>query len=90
MTKPILRHEHPASLVPLPPQRVPSRGWGEDFWVRVDVRQGNRFRGRVDNPLVESKLHSLKQGDEINFHADHILAVHDIHRPGARHRYGCA
>src|SRR5687767_5494113 len=28
MTKPILRHEHPASLLPLSKQNVPSRGWG--------------------------------------------------------------
>lgn len=35
ITKPILSHEHPATLLPLPTQNVPSRGWGEDFWVRV-------------------------------------------------------
>ena len=80
MTKPILRHAHPASLVPLPKQKVPSRGWGEDFWVQVEERSGRYFRGIVDNSLVESRLHGLKQGDEINFHEDHILAVHDIHR----------
>ena len=34
----------------------------------------------VDNPLVESRLHGLHQGDEIVFNADNILAVHDIHR----------
>lgn len=28
MTKPILKHIHPASLVPLPKQNVPSRGLG--------------------------------------------------------------
>ena len=80
MTKPILRHEHPASLVPLPKQNVPSRGWGEDFWVRIEERSLSYFRGIVDNPLVESRLHGLKQGDEILFHGDHLLAVHDIHR----------
>jgi hypothetical protein len=80
MTKPILRHSHPASLVPLPKQKVPSRGWGEDFWVRVVERSGSYFRGIVDNPLVEARLHGLKQGNEIVFHEDHILAVHDIHR----------
>lgn len=80
MTKPILRHDHPASLVPLPKQNVPSRGWGEDFWVRVAERSGSFFRGLVDNPLVEARLHGLKQGDEIVFHEDNILAVHDIHR----------
>lgn len=77
---PILRHDHPASLVSLPPQAVLSRGWGEDFWVRISERSGSYFRGFVDNPLVETRLHELKQGDELIFHEDHILAVHDVHR----------
>jgi hypothetical protein len=81
MSKPILRHEHPASLVPLPHQDVPSRGWGEDFWVQVTERSGRFLRGVADNPLVETRLHELHQGDEIHFHEDHILAVHSIHRP---------
>jgi hypothetical protein len=80
MTKPILRHEHPATLLPLPKQHVPSRGWGEDFWVRVTQRDGQFLKGIVDNPLVESRLHGLHQGDEIVFQEDHILAVHSIHR----------
>ncbi len=80
LTKPILKHEQPASLVPLPKQVAPSRGWGEDFWVRVEERSGEFFRGVVDNPLVEARLHGLNQGAEIIFHADHILAVHDVHR----------
>ena len=80
MTKPILRHEHPATLLPLPKQQVPSRGWGEDFWVRVTERDGLFLKGIVDNPLVESRLHGLNAGDEIVFHQDHILAVHSIHR----------
>lgn len=54
LTKPILRHGHPASLVPLPKQKIPSRGWGEDFWVRVTERSGDFLRGAVDNPLVEA------------------------------------
>lgn len=80
MIKPILRHSHPASLVPLPNQNVPSRGWGEDFWVKVEQRSGSHFLGVVDNPLVEARLHRLKQNDEIVFNEDHILAIHDIHR----------
>lgn len=80
LTKPILRHDHPSSLVPLPKQNIPSRGWGEDFWVQVSERSGVYFRGVVDNPLVEARLHDLNQGDMIIFHEDHILAVHDIHR----------
>jgi len=79
-TKPILRHEHPATLLPLPTQPVPSRGWGEDFWVRVTERQGKFFKGTVDNPLYEARLHELCQFDEIVFHEHHILAIHGIHR----------
>jgi len=80
LTKPILQHDNPASLVPLPKQNVPSRGWGEDFWVRAAERSGRFLKGVVDNPLVEARLHGLNQGDDIVFHEDHILAVHDIHR----------
>jgi hypothetical protein len=80
MSKPILKHHHPASLVMLPKQVVPSRGWGEDFWVRVTERSGSFFTGLVDSPLVEARLHGLEQGDTIVFHEDQILAVHDIHR----------
>ncbi|MCA9061332.1 MAG: hypothetical protein KDA85_22615, partial [Planctomycetaceae bacterium] len=80
MTKPILRHDHPVSLVPLPPQTVPSRGWGEDFWVQIAARVGDIFSGRVDNPLVEARLHGLRLSDTVFFQSRHILAVHDIHR----------
>lgn len=80
LTKPILRHNQPASLLPLPNQNVPSRGWGEDFWVQITEHWGGFLRGVVDNPLVETRLHGLHQGDEIVFHQDHILTVHDIHR----------
>ena len=61
ITKPILSHEHPATLLPLPTQNVPSRGWGEDFWVRVIEREDDFFKGIVDNPLYEtpgSRLHT--------------------------------
>jgi uridine kinase len=44
------------------------------------VREGDFFRGIVDNPLYETRLHELSQGDEIVFHQNHILAVHGIHR----------
>jgi len=80
MTKPILRHEHPASLCPLPDQDIPSRGWGEDFWVQVMERDGQFLKGKVDNPLVEARLHELRLGSEIVFHENHILAVHGSHR----------
>ena len=80
LSKPILRHDHPASLLRLAKQNVPSRGWGEDFWVRITERNGRFLRGVVDNPLVEARLHGLNPGDGIVFQEDHILAVHDIHR----------
>ncbi len=80
LKKPILRHEQPATLMPLPEQHVPSRGWGEDFWVKVTEHSGEFLKGTVDNPLVETRLHELHQGQEIVFHEDHILAFHDIHR----------
>ncbi|MGB6045869.1 MAG: hypothetical protein WBF93_22125 [Pirellulales bacterium] len=79
-TKPILGHEHPATLLPLPMQDVPSRGWGEDFWVQVSERDGTFFKGVVDNPLYEARLHELHQGDSLFFHEDHILSVHGSHR----------
>ena len=77
---PILSHEQPASLLALPRQNVPSRGWGEDFWAQITDRDGDVFRGRVDNPLYEARLHEIHQEQEIYFHADHILAVHPLHR----------
>ena len=80
MTKPILSHQHPATLLPLPDQDVPSRGWGEDFWVQVIDRAGDYFHATVDNPLYESRLHELRQGDAVFFRGDHILAVHGTHR----------
>ncbi len=79
-TKPILSHDNPASLLPLPKQDVPSRGWGEDFWVQVTERAGKFLKGTVDNPLYEARLHGLHQGNEVVFHEDHILAIHNIHR----------
>lgn len=79
-TKPILGHQHPASLVELPEQNVPSRGWGEDFWVRIRQRDDDHFKAVVDNPLYEARLHQLQKGDEVLFHEDHILAVHGVHR----------
>ena len=79
-TKPILCHEEPASLIELPPQDVPSRGWGEQFWVKVSQRDGVFLKGCVDNELYESRLHEIQRGDEIVFHEDHILIVHGMHR----------
>lgn len=79
-SNPILSHDQPASLVPLAVQDVPSRGWGEDFWVQVLRSEDGLFKAVVDNPLYESRLHEVRLGDEIVFHSDHILAVHPTHR----------
>ena len=79
MSNPILCHEHPATLVTIPPQSVPSRGWGEQFWVRVLDRQADLLRAVVDNVLYETRLHGLEQGSEITFHEDHVLSVHGVH-----------
>ena len=76
MTKPVLCHEEPASLQPVPSQQVPSRGWGEQFWIIVDFRDSQLLRGRIDNVLYESPLHGLNKGDEITFLEQHILAIH--------------
>ena len=64
-TSPILSHEHPLSLLDVPRQKVPSRGWGEEFWVRITARQDDYLRGVIDNYLYESRLHGIDQGDEI-------------------------
>ena len=80
MSKPILRHEHPATLVSIPDQGIPSRGWGEDFWVRVIERSADILVGVVDNRLCETRLHEVEFGNEVLFKENHILAVHNIHR----------
>ncbi|MEM7475831.1 MAG: hypothetical protein AAF483_12640 [Planctomycetota bacterium] len=80
LAKPILRHEQPRSILPLPDQQVPSRGWGEDFWCEVLQRDGDVLLGRIDNPLVENKLHGLGLNDQLLFREENILALHPSHR----------
>jgi len=80
MTKPVLSHNDPASLVALPEQSVPSRGWGEDFWVQITERDGRVMEARVDNQLVESRLHEIHLGDLILLEESHVLAIHSSHR----------
>jgi hypothetical protein len=48
--------------------------------VQVIKREGNAFLGTIDNSLAEARLHGLSLGHQIVFHADNILAVHDVHR----------
>ena len=43
-------------------------------------REDDYFVGRVDNPLYESRLHEIHKDAEIYFHADHVLALHPLHR----------
>ena len=79
MNKPILCHEEPNTILSVPPQSVPSRGWGEQFWVQVTARNGAAIQGRIDNRLYETPLHELNFEDPIAFHETHILAVHPAH-----------
>ena len=79
-TKPILGHDHPASLVLLPPQNIPSRGWGEDFWIQVVDIDDTTIKGRVDNPLAETRLHGIEQNSELLCTLDHVLSIHPSHR----------
>ena len=80
MSNPILRHESPESLNTRGEVDIPSRGWGEDFWVRISKRSNDCLTGIVDNRLAESRLHQMHLGDEILFQSRHILAVHGQHR----------
>ena len=86
LAKPILRHQHPVSLLDEPSaqamrkQRLPSRGWGEDFWVQVERREGEVLAARVDSFLCESRLHGISYQSTILLREEHILAVHDVHR----------
>ncbi|MEO1996992.1 MAG: hypothetical protein ABGZ17_17125 [Planctomycetaceae bacterium] len=78
---PVLCHEQPGSLVRIGRHAIPSRGWGEQFWVKIVERRGSRLRGIVDNTLYETHLHGLGLGDRVVFDEDHILTVHASHDP---------
>lgn len=79
LSKPVLCHDEPSTLEPTPRQPLPSRGWGEQFWVLVTEREGPYLRGVIDNPLYEVHLHELQEGQTIVFTENHILAVHPVH-----------
>lgn len=79
-SKPVLSHGHPESFGSIPNQNIPSRGWGEDFWVRVTQRDGDFLFGTVDNQLHESRLHEIQFGQLVAFHSRHILTIHPSHR----------
>ena len=80
MSKPILSHDQPASLLPIPKQNIPSRGWGEDFWIKITEREGSFLKGVVDNPLIEARLHDLHPGDDVILEEKHVLTIHSSHR----------
>jgi hypothetical protein len=52
----------------------------EELVEVLTENQHVRIERIVSNPLYETRLHGLHQGDEIIFHEDHILHVHDTHR----------
>lgn len=79
-SKPVLTHEQPLTLAEVPIADIPSRGWGEDFWVQVTDRDGDYLIGRVDNNLYESRLHDIQFGETVAFHVDHVLTIHPTHR----------
>ncbi len=79
--KPVLRHPQPQSLQAQPAKPPAAKGWGEDFWVCIANNHGDYFRGIVDNEMAESRLHGLVHGQDIFFSADHVLAIHPLHRP---------
>ncbi|MBA61443.1 MAG: hypothetical protein CMJ76_03670 [Planctomycetaceae bacterium] len=79
-SKPIIGHPFPLSLINVQGDSLPSRGWGEDFWVQIVIRDGDQLQGRVDNHLYEKKLHEIEFNSIIDFTLDHVLAVHPIHR----------
>ncbi len=80
VSQPVLSHEQPLTLQSIAESAVSGRGWGEDFWVRVESRDGDVFSGIVDNHLIEKRFHEVGSGSRICFHADHVLAVHNTHR----------
>ncbi len=80
LANPVLSHSEPASLVPMPEQSVPSRGWGEDFWVQITKREGRWLEAQVDNRLIESRLHEIQLGELIVLEETHVLAIHPSHR----------
>lgn len=80
MSIPVLRHDHPQTLQSQQAASSAGRGWGEDFWVQVEDRNGQLFSGSVDNHLVESRFHGVEYGARLFFREEHILAVHHSHR----------
>ncbi len=77
---PVLRHDYPHTLQPQQAAATAGRGWGEDFWVQVEVRDGKLLCGSVDNHLLESRFHGVEYGARLYFSEDQILAVHGSHR----------
>lgn len=48
----------------------------ERFWVKITkIHEGGKFIGEVDNDLVLTNEHDLRNGDKIAFHVSNIYSV---------------
>ena len=76
---------HPATF-DIPPvselEKIKPSDWvkvctgDERFWCRVDIVDGDRIFGIIDNDLVCTDIHGLKYGDAISFGKNNIYAIH--------------
>ena len=48
---------------------------GERFWVLIATNRDGVYTGTVDNELVHTELHGLKNGDSVAFDYRHIYAL---------------
>lgn len=53
----------------------PNDNPGERFWVIVRKRLQDRYCGTVNNDLVYTDIHGLKDTDPIEFGPEHILDI---------------
>lgn len=56
---------------------------GERFWVIVTEAQDGRFVGTINNDLVYTRYHGLKDTDVVEFGPEHILSF-EVPRPAPR------
>jgi hypothetical protein len=57
--------------VEFPP--TPEGCGGERFWVRVLSNTNGRYVGKIYNQLLCPDIHGLGLGDNVAFHAAHVL-----------------
>jgi len=48
---------------------------GERFWVKVTKISKNKIYGKVDNDLLYTHVHGLKDGDKVILTLDDVLTV---------------